>query len=350
MDSVFISFVVPVYNALKYLRRCVTSLQNQTYANIELVLVDDGSIDGSDELCDAIAQRDSRVVVVHQANQGVSVARNKGIEIAKGKYIAFVDADDWLDLNVCSVFAEIEKNENYDLFCFSAIYCAENKTKKAFLFEKDVDVLSGRQREELHCKVMAPKSPDYEYNCNTRFAGSAWGRFYRTEVLKTKCLKFSSKTIISEDVLFNILALDKFEKIGYTTKVFYHYWQSANSAQNRYRKNSMKYFEFLINEIQNWLLTTKKNQLYRDCANTLFVHYLFGALKEDYFHKDNPDKKIARLELCQILDKDEIRDILNNANYTYFSKVERMLVELLQKRKVRLIECLLKVYNALVRS
>lgn len=84
-------------------------------ADIEIICVDDGSSDGSSQMCDDFVQKDSRVHVFHQRNQGVSAARNKGIELAQGKYIAFVDADDWLDLNVCSVFAEIEKNENYDI-------------------------------------------------------------------------------------------------------------------------------------------------------------------------------------------------------------------------------------------
>lgn len=349
MPKPLISFVVPVYNAANYLQHCFDSLLRQTFSDIEIICVDDGSTDGSAELCDLYALKNPCIHVIHQQNQGVSAARNNGIQQTQGKFIAFVDADDWVDFNVCEVFVDALKSVDYDLFCFSAVYHGK-KELSTFLFENDEIFLSQQQKNEFHCKVMSPWAPWYESNCSTRFAGSACGKFYRSEILKKNKIFFSTKTVISEDVLFNTLSLDFFKKIGYTRKTFYHYRVQKGSAQNRYRPNSMMYFGTVIDEIQNWLSKTKKNQLYRDCANTLFVHYLFGALKEDYFHKDNPDKKIARLELCQILDKDEIRDILNNANYTYFSKVERMLVELLQKRKVRLIECLLKVYNALVRS
>lgn len=344
MEKKIVSFVVPVFNASSFLMRCVSSLQRQTCISIEIILVDDGSDDGSRELCDAIAQKDSHVKVYHQKNQGVSAARNKGIELAQGKYIAFVDADDWIDPNVCEVFAEALKSVDYDLFCYSAVYHGK-KDRRSFLFCDEIATLSSKQKDELRCKVMAPSSPNYESNCNTRCAGSAWGKFYRTEILKRNNFLFSTRTIISEDVLFNILALDNFEKIGYTTKVFYHYWLSSNSAQNRYRKNSMKYFEFLIDEIQNFLSKTEKNQWYFDCANSLFVHYLFGALKEDYFHKDNPNKTQAMLELKNVLNQNKFQNILSMARREYFSLPERILITLMKKKNISTISFLMRLYR-----
>ncbi|MDR0422523.1 MAG: glycosyltransferase, partial [Proteiniphilum sp.] len=92
-----ISVIVPVYNVEKYLRKCLESILAQTYTSFELLLVNDGSTDGSGQICDEYAQKDSRVQVFHQENKGVSRARNLGLERAKGKWVAFIDSDDWVD-------------------------------------------------------------------------------------------------------------------------------------------------------------------------------------------------------------------------------------------------------------
>ena len=96
-DKPLISVVVPVYKTEAYLRQCVDSLLMQTYPNLEIILVDDGSPDGSGAVCDQYARRDARICVIHQKNGGVSAARNAGVQVATGQYIAFVDSDDWVD-------------------------------------------------------------------------------------------------------------------------------------------------------------------------------------------------------------------------------------------------------------
>jgi hypothetical protein len=176
-----------------------------------------------------------------------------------------------------------------------------------------------------------------------RFLGSVWGKFYKRDVLIKYSLRFSSETIISEDVLFNALALDFFDRIGYTRDCFYHYVQQINSAQNSYRPNSEKYFAFVIAQIQQWLLQTKKDKRFVDAANCLFVHYLFGILKEDVFHKDNPnssEEKKNRLE--EVLSMKDFLIPLNNTNKRYFSQPERILIWLLQKKWIGVITFLFK--------
>lgn len=345
MHSPYISFIVPVYNASRTLGHCIKSLLTQTYDNFEIVLVDDGSVDGSSKICDDFAQKENRVVVYHQENAGVSAARNKGLELACGKYVAFVDADDWIDSNVCETFVKACEKQDYDLFCFSAIYSSQKKDVLSLLLSGDVELFSQKQKEELLCKMMTPWAPWYSFNCNTRFAGSVWAKFYRAEVIKDSDIQFSLETIVSEDVLFNVLSFDFFDKIGYSTKAFYHYRVQDDSAQNRYRPNSMKYFGFVIDQIQQWLEEKRKDLNVKDCANTLFVHYLFGALKEDYFHKDNPNKTFASSELNEVLSQEKYKSVLENVKSEYFTLSERILVRLLRHKMVRCIKLLMKIYN-----
>lgn len=345
MQSPFVSFIIPVYNASKTLEHCVKSLLTQTYDNFEIVLVDDGSVDGSSKICDDFAQKENRVVVYHQENAGVSAARNKGLEFACGKYVTFVDADDWIDSNVCETFVKACEKQDYDLFCFSAIYSSQKKDVLSFLLPGDVELFSQKQKEELLCKMMTPWAPWYSFNCNTRFAGSVWAKFYRAEVIKNSDIQFSLETIVSEDVLFNVLSFDFFDKIGYSTKAFYHYRVQDDSAQNRYRPNSMKYFGFVIDQIQQWLEEKRKDLNVKNCANTLFVHYLFGALKEDYFHKNNPNKTFASSELNEVLSQEKYKSVLENVKSEYFTLSERILVRLLRHKMVRCIKLLMKIYN-----
>ena len=340
-----ISFVVPVYNAEKTLHDCVCSITKQTVGNIEIILVNNCSTDGSLRKCNELAKADGRIKVVDIAEKGVSVARNRGIELAIGEFVTFVDADDWIDANVCEFFSNLNAIHNYDLFCYSAQYHNRRNTTISYLFSDGVEQLAQEQKEELQIKVLAPQAPIFRYKMNTRFAGSACGKFYKREILLKNNLRFATETIISEDVLFNTLALDCFYRIGYARDCFYHYEQNDASAQNRYRPGSDKYFLFVIEKIREWLRNTGKDRRFVDAANCLFVHYLFGVLKEDLFHKDNKTSLKSRcLSLKKILSQEEYSDLLKKINKNYFSLSERMLIFLMRHKLCVFLSLLLLLY------
>jgi len=106
MKSEQISVIIPIYNVEQYLQKCVDSVLAQTYHNIEIILIDDGSTDHCGEICDEYAQTDDRIVVIHKANAGLSAARNSGFDAATGKYITFLDGDDWLSADACTILLE----------------------------------------------------------------------------------------------------------------------------------------------------------------------------------------------------------------------------------------------------
>lgn len=341
-----VSVIVPIYNAALTLEKCVSSLFAQTYKNIEIILVNNGSIDDSLELCRKLASLDNRILVLDLVEKGVSVARNKGVEIASGEYVTFVDADDCIDSNVCEIFAELNEKHHYDLFCYSAKYHKGKKVVDSFLFLENAEFFDENQKEELQIKVFAPQAPIFDYKTNTRFAGSVCGKFYKREILLNNNLRFATETIISEDVLFNTLSLDYFHRIGYTKQCFYHYEQSEDSAQNRYRPNSDKYFVFVVEKIQEWLQNTGKDQRFVDAANCLFVHYLFGILKEDLCHKDNRLSYAERKKAFkQVLSKGELWFPLVDVNNNFFSFPERMLVWLLKKKQFDITFFLMKLFG-----
>ena len=345
MPNPLVSIVVPVYNAAQTLEKCVGSLTTQTFDKIEILLVNNGSTDNSLDVCKNIAAKDSRIKVIDHYEKGVSTARNRGIEVSSGDYVMFVDADDWIDTNVCEVFANLNSKYNYDLFCFSALYRKENKSVESFLYAENVDLLSPEQKESLQIKVLSPQAPKLDYKVNTRFAGSACGKFYKREILQKNNLRFATETTISEDCLFNTLALDYFCRIGYTKDYFYYYEQHDDSAQNSYRPNSDKYFGFVINQMQKWLMATHKSQRFIDAANCLFIHYLFGIMKEDVFQKNNKLSFIIRKNrLKEILSYKVFYYIINSVNTLYFSASERIVLYLMKKKCYSLLSLLFWLY------
>ena len=338
-----VSFVIPVFNSEITLAKCVESVIKQTFGNIEIILVNNMSTDRSLSVCNELASLDDRVRVFDIPEKGVSSARNKGIEVAKGEYVAFVDADDWIDDNVCELFAKENDRYGYDLFCYSAQYHRDTDVVESFLFSDDVLFFSKKDKEELQLKIFSPKAPCFSYKVNTRFAGSVWGKIYKRSVLLENNLRFAVETVISEDCLFNTLALDYFQRIGYTKKSFYHYLQQEDSAQNRYRPDSEKYFLFIIRKIQIWLKETNKSLLFNDAANCLFIHYLFGILKEDLFHKNNEslyEQKEKKLK--EILAMTEFNELFSKINKSFFSLPELCLIWLLRKRLIKIISLVLK--------
>lgn len=124
-----ISVIVPVYNVEKYLSQCINSILNQTVKNLEIILVDDGSLDNSGKICDEFSKKDNRIIVIHKENNGLSSARNAGLEIATGSYIGFVDSDDWLDETMYETLLRLIKDTSSDISCCKFFKTANSEEK-----------------------------------------------------------------------------------------------------------------------------------------------------------------------------------------------------------------------------
>ena len=129
MEEELISVILPIYNVEKYLEKCLKSVINQTYKNLEIILVDDGSKDNSPQICDEYAVKDKRIVVIHKSNGGLSDARNAGIEIAKGKYIALIDSDDYVEKDYVQFLYQLIKENNAEMSICSHTVLYTNRTR-----------------------------------------------------------------------------------------------------------------------------------------------------------------------------------------------------------------------------
>ena len=210
-EKALVTVVIPVYNVEKYLDRCINSVVNQTYTNLEIILVDDGSPDRCPEMCDACAKRDARIKVVHKKNAGLGSARNTGIDHASGEYICFVDSDDYI-----------------------SVACVELLIKNLLDYDADVAICSLTMKEELlqkhtdtRIEVWDEKQALIQYIKCQKFTANMGGKLLDRK--KIGNIRFDETVRMAEDKLFTFMMFDRSERIVFQDVAVYYYFQRQGS-------------------------------------------------------------------------------------------------------------------------
>lgn len=224
MYGKLISVIVPIYNVEKYLDKCIESIANQTYKNLEIILVDDGSPDNCPRMCDYWASRDERIKVIHKKNGGISSARNVGFEASTGEYISFIDSDDWVDENTFESALNMLETNDCDISVFSLLTEFETVTKQNIT---DYDMHTCNQKEFYH--LMLNSDNICGYACN---------KLFKRELISN--LRFDESLFVCEDFLFCAEYVTKCKSAVYTSAKFYHYRQRLDSATRDYNYNPNK--------------------------------------------------------------------------------------------------------------
>ena len=219
MPNDLISIVVPVYKVEKYLNNCIKSILMQTYENLEVILVDDGSPDSCPQICDALAKQDNRIRVIHKKNGGLSDARNAGLEISRGKYITFVDSDDFVSNDMIEILYNMCINLQADFAMCQKADCGEDDTIDSV--EYDVS--------EIKYKTFENAEKMSAYLVTNEVETTAWKKLYRSSLIKQ--FRFP-KGKIHEDAFTTYLIVDKAEKIAVTNKIGYYYRNNPQSIMN----------------------------------------------------------------------------------------------------------------------
>lgn len=232
IKNINISIIVPVYNAEKYLINTVDSILAQTYKEFELILVDDGSKDSSLKLCNAILKKDERVIVLHQENQGASAARNAGIKIAKGKYICFIDSDDYIEKDMLECLITNAENYNVDISCCGLVQVALDGEIKNHYCHGEKKYFTD-MKELMGNFFINPVYKEILYG--------PYNKIIRREILQE--VKFNKKYIVAEDLLFNFECLEKAKSFYLENRELYHYIKRENSISTS--KFSEKEFDYI---------------------------------------------------------------------------------------------------------
>ncbi len=271
-----ISVIMPVYNVEKYLDRAVESVLNQTHSNLELILVDDCSPDGSGKKCDEWAMRDSRVRVVHKLkNEGLGFARNTGLQCAEGDYILFVDSDDWIDSAMFSNMIKAAK-EN----CCEIVVCgySQDYTDSQGRVEYSVNVSMPRTIAQGHQEVLkATVQID-----NNKLFSFAWNKLYSAKLIKRSGCLFT-KTKLIEDFLFNMDIFDNTKKIIVIPQIYYHYLKPTHDTLiSAYCENFQEIIDLRFRKARECLI---RANIYegktRALLANIYIKHIYARLERD---------------------------------------------------------------------
>ena len=227
-----------MYNVAAYLRQCLDSLLGQTYKDIEIIVVNDGSTDNSGTICDEYAARDTRIAVIHKKNGGVSSARNLALERMTGECLMFVDSDDWIDAETCSSCLHVMHHHAADVVLFPYTREFAGQGTPRHLFSGNQEWIGSAVQRTLQRRMIGLLDDELRNPETADSLGVIWGKLYRVEIIKTHHLHFVDLAQIGsyEDGLFNLQVFQHAQKAVYLDQCHYHYRKTnTHSVTNQYR-------------------------------------------------------------------------------------------------------------------
>lgn len=327
-----ISVIVPVYKVeARYLRECLDSILAQTLTNFELILVDDGAPSENADILDEYAKKDSRVSVLHRENQGVSVARNAGLAVARGRYIAFVDSDDTITEDNLQKAVEYADANELDVLMWGINLCYPDKTKKFIPYCEDIALFDDEKKREVMLKCLVGILPFFVCPPATNdAAGSACAKLYNREFLNANDLRYTKGLKRAEDMTFNLKVFDAAGRIGSLNEFFYNYRQLSESATYVYREGGISVFTDSLNEIKSYLCKTKKDDLFIQVYYMRCMFFFLESMDMDYLNKENPNPLYKRLKQMRMVAKSEpykeAFDNLKGEHLTFARKIPLFLI------------------------
>ena len=265
-----VSIIIPVYNAENTILRSLCSVQEQTYKNIEIIIIDDGSEDHTYELCLKIAESDNRIILTKQSNQGVSCARNKGISLSSGDYIVFVDSDDLLPTNGIELLVAGISNNNNFLICGSFAMLKKFGRKKLFLLKNKTFSEKKYQDNIYYITSIIPYAP--------------WGKLFLTRIIKEKNILFPKGIPYGEDGIFLLNYLRYIDKIIFIDEIVYNYYLvNSYSLSNTYHKDMNKFLKFLSDEREKTCETICNNNYEKEIQ----LEYFKRSVRYYIIHEKN---------------------------------------------------------------
>lgn len=319
-DGLLISIIVPVYNVEIFLPQCLDSLVNQTYSNIEIICVNDGSTDGSLGVLKRYSKIDNRIIIINQKNSGVSKARNNGISYANGIYTMFVDGDDWIECNTCeSVLAKI-KQTDADVVLYP--YIRENVTaslKKNIFASEEIVFADQEVKDELHRRFIGSTKQELAYPESADALCTVWGKLYKTEIIKEKNIQFIDLKKIGtyEDGMFNLLYFQYVYKAVYVNKYFYHYRKTNDiSLTSKYRPDLYKQWQNLFSMMAEYI---KENHLPHEYKEALYNRIALSILGLGLNIMGSDYGMVTKIKMIhEIIASDRYQKVYRKLDYRYF--------------------------------
>lgn len=285
-NNIMVSIIVPVYNSEEYLHKCVNSILKQTYINIQVILVDDGSTDKSPEICDYFTKIDNRVEVIHKKNEGVSVARNQGIKAAMGECILFVDSDDYIDAKMVSSLLLVYENEDSDLILCENYYFDD-------IDEQYIPFRNSPVKRNVDSEKFMEIVPSLH---NTMHFQVLWNKLFKTNIIKKHDICFNKNISLGEDILFIVDYISFCKSFYLLAEPLYYYRNNPNSITKKYYENYYELQKYLYDKISFYL--SNANSITQNRFNTMKIDMVITSL---IYVLNNSPKKNLKNELSKIV-------------------------------------------------
>lgn len=332
-----VSIIVPIYDVEKYLDRCMQTLLNQTLKDIEIILVDDGSPDRCPQMCDEYAKKDSRVKVVHKKNGGLGYARNSGLDVATGEYVAFVDSDDYTSVEAYEVLYNKAKDTDADIVYAGFIMQNSDGTESnCFMLDHTWE---GKEITAFLQSMIFDTKPDID-----TIWMSVWNGLYKRDLIERNKIRFfSEREYLSEDILFHTMLIPLCKKIVCIPQTFYHYCYNGTSLTHssfnvRKIECNIRLFEKLSKIAEDYHLLEIKKEIF-----LFFENYTRGIILRGIILSDRSMAEKRRLcnKVYGYKGWKAVRDYLKDKN---IPKKERLGLFLITNRLFLLNVLLFKIY------
>lgn len=345
-----VSIIVPVYNVPeKYLKACIESLMNQTMKEIEIILVDDGSKDNSGKICDMYAEKDNRIKVIHKKNSGVSSTRNAGLRNINGKWIMFIDADDWIEYDTLEYVVKYSEDSDIDILGWNHYYNTSRGQIKREKISPSPLIRLNSNLDDIKMLQLDTLSPEYDKRVNNISVGAVrgvWGKLYKAELIKKNKIIFNEKLVISEDAFFNLCCFEKANKVVMINRYFNHYRIDEASAMRRYYDDICDVNRNILDAFYSYLHKKDYKEAFDLCYMRMICACIARSFNCKFLHRDNKNSLQKNIrEIKEMLNDKEYQMALNKPITNFFTFDEKIVLWLAKKNKAYLLFVLFKLKN-----
>lgn len=332
-ENILISVIVPVYNVANYINECLDSLINQTYQNIEILVVDDGSTDESGKICDEYEKKYKKVKVIHKKNEGLGFARNTGLENVHGKYVTFVDSDDYVDKGFIEKLYINMNNEELDM-CKSGFRRVDDSYNTLYERKFNTYIYNEEETKKLFLPRMIGALPDKRDSIEM----SVCGTLYKTSYIIENNISFpSERKIISEDLFFNIEYMQHINKSATINYIGYNYRCNLSSLTKKYRKDRFKAVKYFYKELKNKLLSLGYNDITMLRLSRIFFTYIKVCLSQEKLKTSNKKYKDSIKTIYEICNDNLVQEIINGYPIGKLGIRQKVFIYLIKYKCIRTI-------------
>lgn len=331
-----ISIIVPVYKVNeKYLRRCIESIQSQTFHDIEIILVDDGSPDNCGDICDSYSKTDERIIVIHKKNGGLSSARNAGFFAARSKWIMFVDGDDWIESNMCEImYSEAEKSGVQLLMCgMKKDYDRISEPYKYYI--EDGKIYAGSECKWLQEQLL---------HFNGNIAVAYCKLILRSLLTDNNIIHDEKLKQGAEGLEFNLRLFEYIKSAEFINKPLYHYIYNDTSISASHNEANHEFVVKCFESIKELIDTSENKETLNYWFNNRLLYVIVTTAISGYFNPSNTEPyKVKKSKYCKYLENDIIQYALQKNNNKELSKQRKIILWLIRNKQFWIINLLGKI-------